>query len=90
MGNQMGNLEIAIEGISQDKLEDFLDFVAYSAELMRFQMVGRAYMSSEEETEEIKGNTHAKKVRPTQKREGIHQLVSQHTQAGAQAPRVNV
>jgi hypothetical protein len=29
----MGNLEIAIEGISQDKLEDFLDFVAYSAEL---------------------------------------------------------
>ena len=29
----MGNLEIAIEGISQEKLEDFLDFVALSAEL---------------------------------------------------------
>ena len=52
MGNRMGNLEIAIEGISRDKLEDFLDFVAYSAELMGFQMVGRAYMSSEEESED--------------------------------------
>jgi hypothetical protein len=64
MGNQMGNLEIVIEGISQDKLEDFLDFVAYSAELMGFQMVGRAYMSSEEGTEEIsretRGNSQAR------------------------------
>ena len=84
MGNQMGNLEIAIEGISQDKLEDFLDFVAYSAELMGFQMVGRAYMSSEEETEDIQGNTHAKKVGPTQKREGIRRL-RRETRGNSQA-----
>jgi hypothetical protein len=41
-------------------------------------------MSSEEGTEEIKGNTHAKKVRPTQKREGIRQL-RRETRGNSQA-----
>jgi hypothetical protein len=69
----MGNLEIAIDDISHEKLEDFLDFIAYSAEMMGLVMVGRAYMSDEKEAEnaETTGTTtQGKRVRRTRSKKG--------------------
>jgi hypothetical protein len=68
----MGNLEIAIDDISHEKLEDFLDFIAYSAEMMGLVMVGRAYMSDEKETEnaETTGTTtKGKRIRTIRRKE---------------------
>jgi hypothetical protein len=60
-----GNLEITIDNISKERLDEFLDFVSYSAEMMGLVMVGRAYMTTDKDDDLGEENKNAKKPETT-------------------------
>ena len=47
-----GNLEIAIENSTQEQLDQLLEFIIAKVEEMHLVMVGRAYMTTDEDYDE--------------------------------------
>jgi len=65
--DELGNIEIAIESVSQEQLDQLLDFVVEKVEDMGLVMVGRTYFSKEGDIEQESKNT-KETTESTQKR----------------------
>jgi len=50
-----GNLEITVEGMDEIQLAELMDFVTEKVESMGVVMVGRSYISTDEDIEDAKG-----------------------------------
>ena len=49
-----GNLEIMVEGMDETQLAELMDFVTEKVESMGLVMVGRSYISTDEDIEDAK------------------------------------
>ena len=49
-----GNLEITVEGMDETQLAELMDFVTEKVESMGLVMVGRSYISTDEDIEDAK------------------------------------
>ena len=49
-----GNLEITVEGMDETQLVELMDFVTEKVESMGLVMVGRSYISTDEDIEDAK------------------------------------
>jgi hypothetical protein len=49
-----GNLEITVEGMDETQLAELMDFVTEKVESMGLIMVGRSYISTDEDIEDAK------------------------------------
>jgi len=49
-----GNLEITVEGMDETQLAELMDFVIEKVESMGLVMVGRSYISTDEDIEDAK------------------------------------
>ncbi len=55
-----GNLEITVEGMDETQLAELMDFITEKVESLGLVMVGRSYISTDEDTED------AEELKPTQ------------------------
>ena len=47
-----GNLEIIVEGMTQEQLDELLQFITEKVETMNLVLAGRAFLTSDEEYED--------------------------------------
>jgi len=52
--SKYGNLEIMVEGMDETQLAELMDFVTEKVESMGLVMVGRSYISTDEDIEDAK------------------------------------